>query len=61
MVCAGVPEPESLDEDRFIKGLNEGPLKAVDFFWVLAAGTGSGAMNVGVLVCLTVGCCCTWG
>jgi len=44
-----VPDPESLDEARFMSGLKDGPLKAVDFFCADepvdcagAAGVGSG-------------------
>ncbi len=47
-----VPEPESLEEARFMSGLKEGPLKAVDFFCADdcagAAWAGSGAEKLGV-------------
>ena len=47
-----VPVAESLEVLRFIKGLKEGPLKALDFFYwsvivVVVAGLGSSTLAMG--------------
>ena len=53
-----VPEPESLEEARFMSGLKEGPLKAVEFFCADdcagAAWAGSGTEKLGVFAGLMV-------